>query len=458
MTSVLVVESQGRIRESLRKAFPKETVQIDSVRTIDKVLELFSETAYDILIWQTDIAKRDRHNGVELLEVISKDSPRTQIIIISDEKDLDMAVEGIRAGAYQYMVQPINTDELVSLISLALQKQPVVGESALLSPVKRLGVEFYGISSVSASMQTIIQQIKEAAATDISVLITGETGTGKDLVASAIHKASKLSDKPYIVVHTGAMPEDLIASELLGYEKGAFTGAEEANPGKFEQADGGTIFLDEIGTMDQKVQVSLLRLLEKSSFQRLGGRKKINVNVRVIAATNEDMWAAVQEGRFREDLYYRFDVFQITIPPLRQRPGDIGLLSKQFIHQFNNKYNKNVGDISPEAASYLERYDWPGNVRELKNTIQRAVLTARTEIITADLLPPRIVQNEAPADEPNDSPIRLGMSLEEVNLTYIQMTMAYFNNNKSKVAKALGISRKSLYNKLEKIDGLVGPK
>ncbi|MDA1354427.1 MAG: sigma-54 dependent transcriptional regulator [bacterium] len=452
MTSVLIVESKTAIRDLLKGAFPERDIYIDSVRTIDKILELFSATAYDILIWQTDISKQDRNHGVELLEVISKDSPRTQIIIISDEKDLDMAVEGIRAGAYQYMVQPINKAELVSLIDLALQKQPVVGESTLLSPMKRLGVEFHGISSVNVSMQDVILQIKEAAATDISVLVTGETGTGKDLVAAAIHNASALKDEPYVVVHTGAMPEDLIASELLGYEKGAFTGAETSNPGNFEQADGGTIFLDEIGTMDQKVQVSLLRLLEKSSFQRLGGRKKINVNVRVIAATNEDLWTAVQEGRFREDLFYRFDVFHIALPPLRKRPGDIALLSRQFIHQFSAKYNKHIGDISPEAASYLERYNWPGNVRELKNIIQRAVLMARTDMITADLLPARLVDHNEPITIINDSPIKLGMNLEDVELTYIQMMMAYHNNNKSKVAKALGISRKSLYNKLGKIE------
>jgi len=450
MISILVVESKDTIRSIISNQFSDSKLQVDTVRSVDVILEKFSEKSYDILIWQTDIAKRDKTNGVELLEVISKDSPRTQIIIISDEKDLDLAVDGIRAGAYQYMVQPINEKELHSLIKLALQKQPVVGDSTLLNPMKRIGVEFHGIYGVSVPMQQVIQQIKEAAMTDISVLITGETGTGKDLVAAAIHKSSQLRDNPYIVVHTGAMPVDLIASELFGYDKGAFTGAGESTKGKFEQADGGTIFLDEIGTMDHKVQVSLLRILEKSSFQRLGGKKKINVTVRIIAATNENLEQSVKEKKFREDLYYRFDVFQIHLPALRNRPGDISLLTKQFLNQFNLKYNKTVGDISPDAAHYLERYRWPGNVRELRNTIQRAVLMARGDVLTSDLLPTRLKEDLDHDHDSSTYPIRVGMSLDEVEQEFIAMTMAQYNNNKSKVAETLKISRKALYSKLKK--------
>ena len=451
MTSILIVESKDTIR-SIIYSFTEINVQIDSARSIDVILEKFSEKSYDILIWQTDIAKKDKTNGIELLEVISKDAPRTQIIIISDEKDLDLAVDGIRAGAYQYMIQPINNKELHSLIKLALQKQPVVGDSALLNPMKRIGVEFHGIYGVSIPMQEIIEQIKDAAKTDISILITGETGTGKDLVASAIHKSSQLKNEPYVIVHTGAMPVDLISSELFGYEKGAFTGAEETSIGKFEQANGGSIFLDEIGTMDHKVQVSLLRLLEKSSFQRLGGKKKINVNVRIIAATNENIEQLVKDKKFREDLYYRFDVFQIHLPPLRDRPGDISLLTKQFLNQFNIKYNKTVGDISPDAIHYLEKYRWPGNVRELKNTIQRAVLMARGSVLTSDLLPSRIKKGIDNEINTNSLPIHVGMTLDAVENEFIAMTMAQYNNNKSKVANVLNISRKALYSKLERLN------
>jgi transcriptional regulator with PAS, ATPase and Fis domain len=255
-----------------------------------------------------------------------------------------------------------------------------------------------------------------------------------------------------VIVHTGAMPVDLISSELFGYEKGAFTGAEETSIGKFEQANGGSIFLDEIGTMDHKVQVSLLRLLEKSSFQRLGGKKKINVNVRIIAATNENIEQLVKDKKFREDLYYRFDVFQIHLPPLRDRPGDISLLTKQFLNQFNIKYNKTVGDISPDAIHYLEKYRWPGNVRELKNTIQRAVLMARGSVLTSDLLPSRIKKGIDNEINTNSLPIHVGMTLDAVENEFIAMTMAQYNNNKSKVANVLNISRKALYSKLERLN------
>lgn len=455
MISILVVENKDQIRSILTSHLKEKKLQIDTARSIDVILEKFSKKLYDILIWQTDIAKKDKHNGIELLEVISKDSPRTQIIIISDENDLELALDGIRAGAYQYMVQPINTTELLSLITLALQKQPVVGESTLLHPMNKIGLEFHGIYGLSLPIQHVVQQIKEAAMTDISVLITGETGTGKDLVAAAIHKESALKHQPFIVVHTGAMPEDLIASELFGYEKGAFTGAETSTEGKFEQANGGTLFLDEIGTMNQKVQVSLLRILEKNAFHRIGGKKKINVNVRVIAATNENLEQAVKNKHFREDLYYRFDVFQIHIPPLRHRHGDISLLTKQFLHDFALKYNKHIHDISPDTIHFLERYSWPGNVRELRNTIQRAVLMARGSTLTSDLLPIRIREKSTQDYSNAASPIHVGMSLADVEKTFIAMTMAQYNNNKSKVADVLNISRKALYNKLKKGNNLL---
>ena len=451
MISVLVVENKDHIRSIIATQFQEKKLHIDTARSIDVILEKFSKKSYDILIWQTDMAKQDKHNGIELLEVISKDSPRTQIIIISDENDLDLALDGIRAGAYQYMMQPINTNELLSLITLALQKQPVVGESNLLHPINKIGLEFHGIYGLSIPIQHVVQQIKEAAMTDISVLITGETGTGKDLVAAAIHKESHLRDKPFVVVHTGAMPEELIGSELFGYEKGAFTGAETSAEGKFEQANGGTLFLDEIGTMNQKVQVSLLRILEKNAFNRIGGKKKINVNVRVIAATNENLEQAVKNKTFREDLYYRFDVFQINIPPLRHRHGDISLLTKQFLNNFALKYNKPIHDISPDTIHFLEHYPWPGNVRELRNTIQRAVLMARGSTLTSDLLPLRIKEKPALDYATPSSPIHVGMSLADVEQLFISMTMLQYNNNKSKVAEVLKISRKALYNKLSKI-------
>lgn len=311
-------------------------------------------------------------------------------------------------------------------------------------------VEFEGIIAVSLPMRAVIQRIIEVASSDIPVLVTGETGTGKELVAAAIHKRSKRKDKPYVPVNTGAMTPELIPSELFGHEKGAYTGAVDARAGLFEQAHGGTIFLDEISTMDDKTQVSLLRVLEEKTFRRVGGEKDIQVDVRVIAATNENFDEAVKEKRFREDLYYRLDVFRIDLPPLRTRPGAVTLLTDHFISYFDSMYKKNVRAVPLETYRCLRRYPWPGNVRELKNVIQRAVLMAKGEELTLDLIPERI--QEAAGTQPESArqgyPIEIGMTLEAVEKEFIRMTLESTAGNKKEAARILGISRRALYNKL----------
>ena len=301
-------------------------------------------------------------------------------------------------------------------------------------------------------MLEVFQRIIDAASADIPVLITGETGTGKDLVAGAIHNRSRRKDKPFIAVNMGAMPAELIASELFGHEKGAYTGASGMRKGSFEQANGGTIFLDEISTMDDKCQVSLLRVLESKVFHRVGGERSIHVDVRVIAATNEDLEAAVKKNRFRQDLYYRFDVFRIHLPPLRERPGGLTVLTHYFLAQFDAMYNRNIRTLSAEALRFLESYSWPGNVRELKNVIQRAVLVAKTEELTPELLPTRI-RNAGKSDRESllaSFPIHIGMTLEAAEKEFIAMTLASAAGNKKKTASILGISRRALYDKLKR--------
>ncbi|MBI4524011.1 MAG: sigma-54-dependent Fis family transcriptional regulator [Deltaproteobacteria bacterium] len=313
-------------------------------------------------------------------------------------------------------------------------------------------VEFEGMLGVSLPMLEIFQQIMEAALHDIPVLITGETGTGKDLVASAIHKQSGRKDKPYVAVNTGAMPTELIASELFGHEKGAFTGALETRKGRFEEANGGTIFLDEISTMDERAQVTLLRVLETKTFRRVGGDKDICVDVRIIAATNEALENGIKEKKFREDLYYRLDVFHIHLPPLRERPGGaVTVLTNHFLSQFNAAYNKAVKVVSPEVYRALRRYRWPGNVRELKNVIQRAVLVASNDELTLDLLPARIRAGRECKDFRRSAPpIHLGMTLEAVEREFIKLTLVASRGNKKETASRLGISRRALYNKLNR--------
>jgi DNA-binding NtrC family response regulator len=441
--SVLVVEGQSNITSQIENCFGSR-VEISSVRSIDYILDKFAEEFYDVLIWETDIAKKNKDNGIELLQVISTDSPKTQILIIAPEKDSDLAIESIAAGAFQYLISPINEAELISLIEVSMDKQPQVGHNLLLETENLTGL--HGICGISQQMREVYKQVNDTAYSDISVMLTGETGTGKDLIAGAIHKCSQRKNCPYIIVNIGAMSPELVSSTLFGHVKGAFTGATHLKKGRFEEADSGTIFLDEIGTMDEKTQISLLRLLENQSFYRTGGKDKVKVDVRVIAATNESLFERVSEGTFREDLYYRLDVFRINIPPLRKRFGDIAYLTDHFVSYFCNKYNKVVLDIDGSTRKILENYEWPGNVRELKNSIQRAVLLSRTESLTPDLLPARFVENQT-ANASNR--FKEGLTLAELEKEYIRFSL-HLHKSKIGLAKFLGISRKALYNKIKK--------
>ena len=305
---------------------------------------------------------------------------------------------------------------------------------------------------VSLPMLEVFQTIIDAASADVPVLITGETGTGKDLVAAAIHNRSRRKDKPFVAVNMGAIPGELLASELFGHEKGSYTGATAMRKGRFEEADGGTIFLDEISTMDQRSQVFLLRVLETKTFRRVGGEKDIHVDVRVIGATNENLDTAIKSNRFREDLYYRIDVFRIHLPRLRERLGGVRLLCEFFMVQFAQMYRKTLRSVSGDALQCLENYSWPGNVRELKNVIQRAVLVAESEELTSDLLPARIKNCGPPMREAGlaNFPIHIGMTLAAVEREFIALTLASVGGNKKKTASKLGISRRTLYDKLRK--------
>jgi DNA-binding NtrC family response regulator len=301
-------------------------------------------------------------------------------------------------------------------------------------------------------MRFVIQNAIEGAAVDAPVLVTGETGTGKDLLAAAIHKRSRRSHNAYLPVNMGVISPELVASELFGHEKGAFTGASETHVGVFEQASGGTIFLDEVTTMDEKTQVSLLRVLETQTIRRVGGQKDITVDTRIIAATNENIEEAVKARRFREDLYYRLDVIRIHLPPLRERPGDVSFLTNYFISRFAAMYNKAIRVASPEIYKLLRSYRWPGNVRELKNVIQRAVVMAAGAELTADLLPQRILEASGArvGKLASASPINIGMSLAEVEKVLITMTLSSVGGNKAKAASILGVSRHALYDKLKR--------
>ena len=451
MSTVLVIEKKATIQALLKERFVGDSISIDSVPLIDQAMEQFMATEYDVLIWDAVTSKTEQSKGLELLDQLTKDSSRTYIIVVVDLRASPMGLDRLRAYAHRTLTHPLQEDEICALVKQAFLQQ-ASGKGVISQRETSIPLEFEGMLGVSLPMQEIFKRIVEAASEDISVLITGETGTGKDMVASAIHRRSRRRNGPYVAVNTGAISSELIASELFGREKGAYTGAVETAKGHFEQANGGTIFLDEISTINEKAQVSLLRVLETKTFRRVGAEKDICANVRVIAATNENLEEAVRQRKFREDLFYRLDVFRIHVPALRERPGGVALLTNHFVPHFNAIYKKNVRAIAKETWPCLRNYSWPGNVRELKNVIQRAVLMAKGEELTPDLLPLRMrtldaTQTIAPG---RPVPIHVGMTLDSVEREFILMTLAATQGNKKEAAQQLGISRRALYDKLKK--------
>ncbi|HEU4345599.1 MAG TPA: sigma-54 dependent transcriptional regulator [Candidatus Binatia bacterium] len=451
MARVLVIEKTVNIQALLRKRFSGDQISVDAASVVAGAMEKFNSVACDVLIWDAAASKTEQSKGLELLDLLTKDSSRTFIIVVTDHERGSIPLDRLRAYAHRTLMRPVDEDEICALVTEALHQQASRYGTTNYREIS-IPPEFEGMLGISLPMREVFQRVLEAASEDISVLITGETGTGKDMVASAIHKRSRRKNGPYIAVNTGAMPADLIASELFGHEKGAYTGAVETTKGRFEEAHGGTIFLDEISTINEKAQVSLLRVLESKTFRRVGGEKDISADVRVIAATNENLEEAVKQKRFREDVFYRLDVFHIHVPALRERPGGVTLLTNHFVPHFNAIYKKKVRAVAPETWHSLRSYSWPGNVRELKNVIQRAVLMAKGEELTPDLLPLRI-RAASTADSGTAAqhfPIHAGMTLDAVEKEFILMTLAATKGNKKEAAQKLAISRRALYDKLKK--------
>ena len=447
---VLVIEKTDRARNLIEQHFNGD-LSLDYAPSLPEALESHNHKSFDLVVWDSISVPSDCLSPALVIKEFLKNHISTKAIVLSDTKEPETV--SLRSLRYVWLDRPVDETELLLLIENTIR--PRVLQRGIPSETSELvvPVDFEGILAFTLKMRSVIHYIMEAASEDIPVLITGETGTGKDLVAAAIHNRSKRRDFAYLPVNMGAIAHELIASELFGHEKGAYTGAAEKRTGLFEQARGGTIFLDEITTMDEKTQVSLLRVLETKTIRRVRGDKNISVNVRVIAATNEDIEEAVKARRFREDLFYRLDVFRIQLPPLRERHGAISLLTDHFVARFAEFYKREIRLVSRETYRLMRTYPWPGNVRELKNVIQRAVLLAKGSEITPDLLPQRIRDADATElrtskDEP--SPIQLGMPLEEVEKEYIKMTLSSLNGNKLKAAASLAISRRALYNKLKR--------
>lgn len=449
MPTVLVIEKTGDIQALLRKQFSGDPVFVDAVPVVEAAAQKFMTEGYDVLIWDAIVSKTEQSKGLELLDLLTKDSSKTYIITVTDQEAGSLGLDRLKAYAHRTLTRPVDGDEICTLVTEALRQQASRYGCSTNHEIV-IPLEFEGMLGGSLPMREVFQRILEVASEEISVLITGETGTGKDMVASAIHQRSRRKSGPYVPVNTGAMSSELIASELFGHEKGAYTGAGETSKGHFEEAHGGTIFLDEISTINEKAQVSLLRVLETKTFRRVGGERDICANVRVIAATNENLEEAVKQKRFREDLFYRLDVFHIHVPALRERPGGVALLTNHFVPHFNAIHKRKVRAVAPETWRCLRSYSWPGNVRELKNVIQRAVLMAKGGELTADLLPLRIRTAAEANAAVQHFPIHSGMTLDAVEKEFMLITLASTQGNKKETAQKLGISRRALYDKLKK--------
>lgn len=433
---ILVVDDEAIVRESLGDWLKDADYQVFTAESGHEALKVIEREKPVIMIADLVMPGMD---GIELMKRAKARQPRIEVIIITAYASIPTAITAMKEGAYDYIEKPFCPERTELLVKKLAEHQELIEENLTLRQRLEDRYHFENIITKSPKMQRLIELIKIVGKSNATVLITGESGTGKELVARAIQSQSSRHNKPFITISCAALPESLLESELFGHEKGSFTGAYTQKKGKFEFANGGTIFLDEIGEMSANIQVHLLRVLEEKEFTRVGGNEPIRVDVRVISATNKDLRKAIEKQEFREDLYYRLNVVNIELPPLRERKEDVPLLAEHFLNKFAADNRKEVTGFSPDALEFLLGYDWPGNVRELENAIERAVILAKDSIITVADLP-----------QENLSLVRLastGKNLKEVEKNHVLNVLRKAGGNYSEAARILGISRMTLYNK-----------
>ena len=444
--TVLIIDDEKNIREGLAAALEMEGYMVALAADGKQGLARMVKGDIDLVI--TDL-RMPEVSGEQVLAKVAAENPGVPVIVLTGHGSIDSAVEAMRNGAYDFLTKPLNLDQLILIVKRALESRELAIKHRELLEQLNSRKSFESIIGKSAEMQKIFATVRKAADSKASVLITGESGVGKELIANALHNLSPRRDKPLIKVHCAALSENLLESELFGHEKGAFTGAVARKRGRFELAAGGTIFLDEIGEIDQNVQIKILRVLQDKRFERVGGEETIEVDVRVIAATNRDLEKEIADGRFREDLYYRLNVVHIHVPPLRERRDDIPLLIASFLQEFAKENGKNIEGIDARARSALYKFDWPGNIRQLRNCLESAVVMCSSSVITSEDLPPSI----AGSGEDALISIPAGIPMEEAEKILIQQNLAINKGNKSKTADILGIGRKTLHRKLDEYAG-----
>ncbi|MBW1295255.1 sigma-54-dependent transcriptional regulator [Aquimarina litoralis] len=447
MSKLLIVEDDVAFCTMLKTFLQKKGYEVLTSFSGNEAILQIQEHTFDIVL--TDVRLPDR-DGITLLDDIREKNPKTQVVIMTGYAEINMAVSAIKQGAFDYVSKPFNPDKILQIIENALKvtkdvPKPVRQEVSK-KEKKEVSANNSFVKGISDASKKLNEYVALVAPTRMSVLVIGDSGTGKEYVASSIHKASKRADKPFVPVDCGAIPKEIASSEFFGHIKGSFTGAVNDKVGHFEAANGGTLFLDEIGNLSYELQVQLLRALQERKIKPVGSNKEIEVDIRVIAATNEDLSNAVKEGDFREDLYHRLNEFSIKVPPLKDRIEDLMLFANYFLEESNIELDKHVVGFADEVLDTFKKYDWPGNLRELKNIVKRSVLLSQNDMITLDVLPNDVAYASHNAKQ------TYGLFKNQNEQELILDALEKANGNKAKAARMLDIDRKTLYNKLKQYD------
>lgn len=446
--SLLLVDDDRHVLQSMGSWLESLGFQVTAADRFESGMDAIKNGTFDLMLLDVRLGDRD---GFELLTYAREVAPESAVIMITGYGSVDTAIEALRAGAFDLLTKPLIDQELETSIRRALAQREVLRENKTLKAQLDTQFSLESVVGNDHRMQRIYEIIESVADTRATVLITGESGTGKSLIARAIHRSSNRSDQPFVEIACGALPENLLESELFGHVEGAFTGATSNKIGKFKHADQGTIFLDEIGTAPQSLQVKLLRVLQELQFEPVGGVETLSVDTRVILATNEDLERAVSDGRFRQDLFYRINVISLELPPLRERLADIPKLADYFLQNTLSDTGRSVDGFEENAIAALQQYHWPGNVRELQNVIERAVLLGKGSAIRAEDLPGHLSQNVTPTISSSTGTTTLKEALEGPERQIILQVLKQFNWNRNATADALGINRTTLYKKMKRL-------
>lgn len=451
MEKILIIEDKLSLQKLLEEVLKKSGYYVECASDGEKGKDLIEKDEFDLIIADYKLPKKD---GIELLKISKEKNPDIPFIIMTAYGTIELAVEAMKKGAEDFILKPIDPDHLLLIVKKVFEKQNILKENILLKSESSVFFPLPQIIGSSPVMEKVSEEVRKVAPTDATVLLLGESGTGKELFARAIHSLSKRAKGPFIAINCAAIPDTLLENELFGHEKGSFTGAVSRQLGKFELSDGGTIFLDEIGELSKDVQSKVLRVLQEKEFERIGGSSTIKVNVRILCASNQDLKKAVEEGRFREDLFFRINIFPITIPPLRYRTSDIPLLAEHFLNKYSKEFGKKKQKIHPEAIKKLTNYGWPGNVRELENTIERAIILAKKDFIMPEdiFISEEMDYKISPIDLfnlPDDLQKATQILIQEIEIHKIKNTLEKTKNNIEEAAKILNISSKTLRKKIK---------